>query len=268
MDGIGAGDGGRRDDGRDVQIAGLARAAGRCTRSRRRGAHAWHRHRPSNAPRPCGCPSRGRRDGCAARSRRDWRSGPFRTSGTFRDTIDHQGFAVFHRLAVADQDRRSTVPASGAGIGFITFIASMISRVWPFFTLSPTLTKGGPGLGGEIGGADHGRGDGARPADLRARRELRRRRRPAPAARRRRGIDRLAAAAIDADALTVVLVFDLGQAGLVQQVRRACAAAPRRYRTWPSGVLLGCEDVGEGIQRQEIAGRPRPQMTPRAARLT
>ena len=53
----------------------------------------------------------------------------------------------------------STVPACGAGIGFITFIASMISRVWPFLTLSPTLTKGvGPGLGGEIGRADHGRG--------------------------------------------------------------------------------------------------------------
>jgi len=36
-----------------------------------------------------------------------------------------------------------TRPARGARIWFITFIASMISRVWPSATVSPTRTKGG-----------------------------------------------------------------------------------------------------------------------------
>ncbi len=41
-----------------------------------------------------------------------------------------------------------TVPAAGAVIGFITFIASTISRVSPAFTASPTLTKSeAPGSG-------------------------------------------------------------------------------------------------------------------------
>ena len=39
-------------------------------------------------------------------------------------------------------------PARGAGIGFMVFIASMISRVWPSATMSPTRTNGGaPGSG-------------------------------------------------------------------------------------------------------------------------
>ena len=40
------------------------------------------------------------------------------------------------------------MPALGAVIGFIIFIASMISSVWPAVTLSPTSTNGGlPGSG-------------------------------------------------------------------------------------------------------------------------
>ena len=35
-----------------------------------------------------------------------------------------------------------TTPSDGAVIGFITFIASMISKVSPGLTASPTLTKG------------------------------------------------------------------------------------------------------------------------------
>src|SRR3954451_11606033 len=41
-----------------------------------------------------------------------------------------------------------TVPALGALIGLKVFIASMISRVWPAMTLSPTVTNTGlPGSG-------------------------------------------------------------------------------------------------------------------------
>jgi len=36
----------------------------------------------------------------------------------------------------------TTRPARGAGIWFITFIASMMKRVWPSRTVSPTATKG------------------------------------------------------------------------------------------------------------------------------
>src|ERR1051326_8679207 len=39
-------------------------------------------------------------------------------------------------------------PSRGARIGFITFIASIMSNVSPFFTISPALTKEGfPGSG-------------------------------------------------------------------------------------------------------------------------
>ena len=34
-----------------------------------------------------------------------------------------------------------TVPSAGAVIGFITFIASTMSSVWPFFTVPPTSMK-------------------------------------------------------------------------------------------------------------------------------
>ena len=40
------------------------------------------------------------------------------------------------------------MPARGAGIWFMVFIASMMIRVWPAVTLVPTLMKGGlPGSG-------------------------------------------------------------------------------------------------------------------------
>src|SRR5690606_25326481 len=43
----------------------------------------------------------------------------------------------------------ATAPSRGAWIGFIVFMASTISRVWPFLTLSPVLMKGSePGAGG------------------------------------------------------------------------------------------------------------------------
>ena len=56
---------------------------------------------------------------------------PMTTSGWSNST----GCALSTRIAL-------TVPALSAVIGFITFIASTISRVSPCFTLSPTLTKG------------------------------------------------------------------------------------------------------------------------------
>ena len=41
-----------------------------------------------------------------------------------------------------------TVPARGAGIWFMVFIASMMRSVWPSVTLAPTSTKAGlPGSG-------------------------------------------------------------------------------------------------------------------------
>ncbi len=43
----------------------------------------------------------------------------------------------------------TTLPARGAGIGFMVFMASMIIRVWPAATVSPTLMKlAAPGCGG------------------------------------------------------------------------------------------------------------------------
>jgi hypothetical protein len=58
---------------------------------------------------------------------------------------------------------RLTVPARGAGMWFIVFIASMISTVWPSVDLGADRDEGrGAGFGRQIGGADHGRGHGAR----------------------------------------------------------------------------------------------------------
>ena len=72
-----------------------------------------------------------------------------------------------------------TVPARGAGIWFMVFIASMISSVSPAFTLAADLDERlGAGLGRGIGGADHGRDHHARMLG-----EIERRRRPSrPAA--------------------------------------------------------------------------------------
>ena len=52
----------------------------------------------------------------------------------------------------------TTTPSRGAWIGFMVFIASTISRVWPFLTVSPTADEGrGLGRGLQIDGADHRR---------------------------------------------------------------------------------------------------------------
>ncbi len=70
---VGAGDLAGRQQGGDVEIAVARRRAGRCRRSRRRGAHAWRRRRPWNARRPWRCRAPWRRAARAARSRRGWR---------------------------------------------------------------------------------------------------------------------------------------------------------------------------------------------------
>ena len=57
------------------------------------------------------------------------------------------------------------MPARGAGIWFIVFIASMMSSVSPALTTRADLDERlGAGLGRAIGGADHRRGDDARDA--------------------------------------------------------------------------------------------------------
>jgi hypothetical protein len=60
---------------------------------------------------------------------------------TPRSLEDDQRLAVFHRLPVLDQNGRDNDPDAVAGIWFMVFIASTISRVWPSRTVSPTLTK-------------------------------------------------------------------------------------------------------------------------------
>ena len=55
---------------------------------------------------------------------------------------DHQGLVELDRLGVGDQEL-SDLAGARARIGFITFIASTISRVSPCFTVSPTPTKAG-----------------------------------------------------------------------------------------------------------------------------
>jgi hypothetical protein len=58
-----------------------------------------------------------------------------------------QRLVELDRLAILDQICLTT-PPRGAVIGFITFIASTISRVSPALTVSPTLTNGSaPGSG-------------------------------------------------------------------------------------------------------------------------
>ena len=74
------------------------------------------------------------------------------TSGSPNST----GWPFSNRIAV-------TVPARGAGIWFIVFMASMISSVSPWLTRLPiSMNGGGAGLGRAVGGADHRRFDGAR----------------------------------------------------------------------------------------------------------
>ena len=118
-----------------------------------------------------------------------------------------------------------TVPALGATIGFITFIASTISSVSPAATCLPGADeRRGAGLGGQIGGADHRRLDRAGMIGGGGQRGRRRR-----GGRRRAGAAAAGAAhcarrgrrdrhrARDADAAIAVLHLDLGQAGGVEQ---------------------------------------------------
>ena len=59
---------------------------------------------------------------------------------------------------VVDEDLRRPCRPRGARIGFITFIASMISSVWPSLTCRRPARRGAaPGSGSQIDGADHGR---------------------------------------------------------------------------------------------------------------
>ena len=108
------------------------------------------------------------------------------------------------------------MPARGAAIGFITFIASMISRVSPSFTLSPGDDERlGARLAGEEDGADHRRLDRAGMAGGRGRRRGGGAGAAARRARRRRRRARRAAAtvtlALDDDLAVAVLDLDLGQ---------------------------------------------------------
>ena len=115
-----------------------------------------------------------------------------------------------------------TVPARGAGIWFMVFIASMMSSVSPAFTLLPTSTNGlAPGSGAAIGGADHRRGDDARMLG-RIDRRGRRRRATGCGGACSGAAATLALTAIaprrDAHAQAVVLDLDFGQAGFVEQL--------------------------------------------------
>ena len=122
---VGAGDLAGGEQRGNVEIAVFRAAAGRCRRSRRRGARAWRRRRRWNAPRRSGCRAPCRRAAPAARSRRDWRSGFYRTSTARSSPMreaslaarssmmtrmraasldDHQRLAELDRLAVLEQD--------------------------------------------------------------------------------------------------------------------------------------------------------------------
>ena len=114
-----------------------------------------------------------------------------------------------------------TVPERGAGIWFIVFIASMMSSVSPALTREPMSTNGrAPGSAPTIGGADHRRGDEAgmlRRID--AADGSRGRRRDGHIDRRATAQPRCAVAR-DAHADAVLLDRDLGEAGLVEQLRQ------------------------------------------------
>jgi hypothetical protein len=61
--------------------------------------------------------------------------------------------------------RRLTVPARGAGMWFIVFIASMIRTVWPSATVAPMVDERRRArFGRQIDRAHHGRGHGTRDA--------------------------------------------------------------------------------------------------------
>ena len=84
------------------------------------------------------------------------------------DLVEHGGaysmtserLAELHGLAVLDEDLDARGRRAAARIGFMVFIASMISRVWPSVDLVADLHERlGAGLGRQIDGADHRRLD-------------------------------------------------------------------------------------------------------------
>jgi len=59
------------------------------------------------------------------------------------DLLDYdERFAELDRLGVAHEDFHDLAGPRGRH-GFMVFMASMIIRVWPEATVSPTFTKGG-----------------------------------------------------------------------------------------------------------------------------
>ncbi len=102
---IGAGDLAGGEQGRNVEIAFLRAAAGRCTRFRRRAAHASRRRRRWNAPPRSGCRVPCARAARAARSRRGWLSRIFSNMDPARcHSTMIRRFPEFDRLAVLEQD--------------------------------------------------------------------------------------------------------------------------------------------------------------------
>ena len=208
-----------------------------------------------NGPRRCGCPSRGRRGWMRSAISPRLAIRTFSNMAVRACLLDDQErLAELHRLAVSTRIC-VTVPACGALIGFITFIASMISRVWPSATRSPTFTNGAaPGSGEEIGGADHR----AKRRDLRPAHRQQRRGTAAGDGRgaRRARRDRLAPVppARDADALLV------GSNSI--SVSPVSSRRPASLRTSASSisnllmtsVFLGLLRIAaEGVQREQIA---------------
>ena len=149
MHGVGAGDFAGSDDLVDVEIA--------VARRRRADAHAFvgeaHMHRVGVGGR-----MHDHRLDAELLARAQHPKGDFAAVG-YEDLLEHErllsrrysmttsgmpystGWASSTRIAF-------TVPARGAGIWFIVFIASMISSVWPSLTACPTSMKAlasGPG---------------------------------------------------------------------------------------------------------------------------
>ena len=184
------------------------------------------------------------------------------------------------------------MPPCGAVIGFITFIASTISRVSPALTVSPTAMNGfAPGSGDRIGGADHRRLDRVRRRrPRRGRRRCRRGggRRGAQAPARRAAPATTAAARLarDLDLAVAVLDLDLGQLVVGQQLgelahqrRDRCASiaacrAPLRGFGHCSHPLLNLAlapasrrslaEVRRRVQCEHVAERRRSRRSSRA----
>ena len=148
----------------------------------------------------------------------------------------------------------------------MVFIASMMSSVWPARTWLPISTIGPrAGLRPEIGGADHRRGDDARMLGRIAGRRVA----DAGGGCRRRDGARGAAArdhsvrlARDAHAHAVALELDLGEAGLVEQLREL--ADQRRGRP-PALPALSSLDFGPRATAQPFRLAPAIAASPSIA---